>query len=387
MELLIIGIDPGTTLGYAVLDLKAKKLKLGSSKKLNLNKLISKMIKTGKPLIIGCDVSPAPSFVEKFAVKTGSKLIGPEKDLTVKEKKELTKKYRFKNDHQRDALSSALYPYKIIKPLLDKIKKRLKQIDKQDIFDKVAQTVIKNNISIKSAVNRIEKPYSKQEKKPEKKKPKLKLTSSKFKRLKSRLNTTEKDMIELKKQNQRLKEQNQKIKRQNKKLLKKDSKSFFKKKIPQKISQKEKTIKSLNKRSIQKDSLIQENQKQISRLNRFISDIDENKILLKKLENLGYDEFKAKEKKLNIAEKDILLVEDADIQSKKTIQELKDKVSILVVKKIGKKHRLPFSVIRSKNIDVSETKLYALADKKQIEKELKKLNILDQVISQYRQER
>ncbi|MBD3354518.1 DUF460 domain-containing protein [Candidatus Woesearchaeota archaeon] len=380
MDFLIVGIDPGTTLGYAVLNLKGDKLNIDSSKKLNLNKLISKIINIGKPLAIGCDVSPAPSFVENFSVKTGSKLIEPDTDLTIKEKKELTKKYRLKNDHQRDALASSLYAYKILKPLLDKIRKRLKQLNKQDLFDKVAQTVIKNNISIKSAVNKIEKPDFTTKKKPPKKKPKPKLTISKFKKLKSRLDTAEKDITELTRQNQRLK-------KQNKKLLKKGSKLISKKKIPQKLSQKEKTIKFLDKKIKQKNSLMQENQKQISCLNNFISRIDKNKVLLKKLDNLGYDEFKAKEKRLNITEKDLLLIEDADIHSEKTIQELKDKISILIVKNIGKRHKLPFSIIKAKDIDIFEIKFYALADKKQIEKELKKLNILDQVITQYRQER
>jgi len=386
MELLIVGIDPGTTLGYAVLDLKAKKLKLASSKKLNLSKLISKIINIGKPLIIGCDVSTAPSFVEKFSVKTGSKLIEPEKDLSVKEKKELTKKYKFKNDHQRDALASALYSYKIIKPLLDKIKKKLKKINKSDIFDKITEIIIKDNISIKSAVNRIENPVS-TKKKQKKKKPKPKLTSSKFKKLRSRLNTAEKDISLLKEQNKKLERQNKNLKKQNKKLLKKESKLIPKKKIPQKISQKEKNTKTLNKKINQKDFLIQEKQEQISNLNNFISEIDKNKVLIKKLKTLGHKEFKAKEKKLNIIDKDILLIEDANIYSKKTIQELKDKISILIVKKIGKKSELPFSIINAKNINIIETIFYALADKKEIEKELKKLNILDQVITNYRQER
>ena len=70
MKLIIIGIDPGTTLGYAILDLEKKLLKLASSKQLNLSLLISKTINQGKPVIACSDVTPAPKFVEKFVLKS-----------------------------------------------------------------------------------------------------------------------------------------------------------------------------------------------------------------------------------------------------------------------------------------------------------------------------
>lgn len=153
-ELLIVGIDPGTTVGYAILDIEGNLLILNSSKHLKLNSLISTAIQSGQPLIIGCDVAPPPSFVHKFAVKTGSKLIYPEQDLKVREKKQLTKKFntQIKNNHQRAALSSALFAYKTIKPLLKKINRVLKKEQKQHLLKKVETLLIKKKIPIKKAI-------------------------------------------------------------------------------------------------------------------------------------------------------------------------------------------------------------------------------------------
>jgi len=53
--LLILGIDPGTTLGYAALDINGNIIEISSSKLLNLNSLISKINNLGTSIIVGCD--------------------------------------------------------------------------------------------------------------------------------------------------------------------------------------------------------------------------------------------------------------------------------------------------------------------------------------------
>ena len=132
-------------------------LKIGSSKQLNLSKLISKTIEIGKPVLVGSDVSPASHIIEKFATKTGSKLIYPEQDLSHKEKNQLTKEFKTRNTHQRDALASAFFAYKNMKSLLDKTDRVLRKLDKESLADKVKETVIRKKISIKTALKLLEK--------------------------------------------------------------------------------------------------------------------------------------------------------------------------------------------------------------------------------------
>ena len=54
-------------------------------------------------------------------------MIYPKQDMLVKEKDLLTKNHQTKNDHEKDALASAIYGYNEIKPLLKKINKNLKE--------------------------------------------------------------------------------------------------------------------------------------------------------------------------------------------------------------------------------------------------------------------
>ena len=108
-KLLIAGIDPGTTLGYAVIDLEGNLVQINSSKNLDINSLISELIDFGKIVVIGTDKKKNPSFIERLGVKLGAKVIAPEYDLKVVEKRGLVKEYKTNNQHEIDALASAFF--------------------------------------------------------------------------------------------------------------------------------------------------------------------------------------------------------------------------------------------------------------------------------------
>ena len=90
-NLIIVGIDPGTTIGYAILDMSETRsvsehaqehlvldmnknlITTGSSKQLDLNSLLSTITLYGKVIAIGTDKKKTPSLIEKFAAKTGAK--------------------------------------------------------------------------------------------------------------------------------------------------------------------------------------------------------------------------------------------------------------------------------------------------------------------------
>ena len=148
-ELVIVGIDPGTTVGYAILDLKGNVKKIKSKKGLTLSSLIFEIIKEGKIIVVGCDVNPVPSFVKEFCARTGARLIYPDADLLVKEKRKLARDLS-SNRHERDAYVSALLAYKKIRPLLDKVDVFLKRENKQEYFNILKERILKeesNNIN------------------------------------------------------------------------------------------------------------------------------------------------------------------------------------------------------------------------------------------------
>ncbi|MFH1470338.1 MAG: DUF460 domain-containing protein [Candidatus Micrarchaeota archaeon] len=111
MKLLIVGIDPGTTLGYAFLDLKGKLVHLGSARGADKHRLIENMGKFGKPVLFATDVTPAPEFVTKVAANFNARIFEPPRDLTEREKEGLSKGFAVENLHERDAVSCAIKAY------------------------------------------------------------------------------------------------------------------------------------------------------------------------------------------------------------------------------------------------------------------------------------
>jgi len=154
-KLLIVGIDPGTTKSYAVLDINGDILEVKSSKKFNENIITKEVFKFGKPVLIGTDVKKVPSFVEKIASSLGARVFKPEINLQGKHKIKLVKKFlkkkdfEIKNKHENDALISAVLAYKSIKPLLKKIEDRYK--NKEYLVEDIKNLVLKEHINIKTA--------------------------------------------------------------------------------------------------------------------------------------------------------------------------------------------------------------------------------------------
>jgi len=157
-KLTIIGIDPGTTKSYAVLDLHGNILDVKSSKKLDASTITKEAFKHGKPIIVGTDVKKVPSFVEKIASSLGAKIFKPEINLQGNHKNKLVKKFLKKknleinNKHENDALISAILAYKSIKPLLHKIESKYPNLN----IEEIKNLVLKENINIKQAIDSLE---------------------------------------------------------------------------------------------------------------------------------------------------------------------------------------------------------------------------------------
>jgi len=105
---LIVGIDPGTTVGIAALDLNGELMKVHSSRQMNMGDVIEFLYEIGKPIIIATDVSPIPFSVEKIRRAFQAVAYIPRQDISVETKYELAGKYGYGNDHERDALTAAI---------------------------------------------------------------------------------------------------------------------------------------------------------------------------------------------------------------------------------------------------------------------------------------
>lgn len=158
MELLILGLDPGSTVGFAALNLDGELVTLDSVRNCDLAHAISKINPLGKIIVVGTDVTPVPKFVNKFASNFGAKIIEPKDDLLLKYKKKVTKEFlknqdiKVKNKHELDALAAALAAFKHYKPLFNKIDNHLNQINKLYLKKNIKNSVLTNDVPIKKAL-------------------------------------------------------------------------------------------------------------------------------------------------------------------------------------------------------------------------------------------
>lgn len=380
-KLLIVGIDPGTTTGYAVLDIDGNFISANSSKLLDLNRIISEIVNLGKVVIVGTDKFKVPGLVDAFAAKFGAKIASPKYDLTVNEKRMMTNNFSFKDDHQSDALASALFAYKETKPLLDKIDNFSEENKKQNIKNRIKELVIIKKLSIKNAVAIIEK-KDEESKIIEKVIVEKKFWESDFLKLYNKLKGYEAEIKLVRKYNSKLMEKISSLEKQ----IKAKEAAKYSKKIPD----------FREKRIIFLENLLKskENDKEylrslIKKYNNAISNID-SFYVLKKLSTLGANEFNFKNKILNIRKDDILLVDNPNIVSRNVVDLLKDNVFLIVYKNhINKKIEkdLPFIFINANNLKIDEDKYFGFVEKKNLEFEKSKTNWARKIIDDYKKEK
>ncbi len=388
-QLLIIGVDPGTTLGYAAIDFDGNLVKVHSEKNLDLSSLISELIKLGKVLIVASDKEYNPDFVNKLAVKIGARVISPDYDLKVIEKRDFVRDYETKNQHEVDALASALFALKKISPLLNKINIFVEHYNKEHIKQELIEFVVGKELNIRDAAEIIEEPEKQEIKIIKEVVEEKKLTEKDFLILYKKFKEARRDVSLLKEQNVKLKIQLTNLSKDYEYMFKQISKSQMDKKMQSLLEFKEKRIKFFDSELKKKQNEIKCMQGEITTLLYFLSRVNSS-ILLKKLDNLGLREFEKKKNILNIGEGDVLLVKDPDIFSEKAINEIKGKINIIIYKKPVSKNvesRLPFIFINGSTLSIEEDEYFGVTSRKDFEKIKSSKGILHKILQDYREER
>jgi len=148
----IVGLDLGTTVGIAVLDIKGNLVSVFSKKDFGKNEIVKYITKYGKPLIVASDVSPASKKVGKIASSVGGKVFYPEQSMSITEKNEITREFekKFKNDHERYALAAGIKALKKYGELINKTNFTLQQFGISHRFEEVITLLLReesNNIN------------------------------------------------------------------------------------------------------------------------------------------------------------------------------------------------------------------------------------------------
>ncbi|WP_394325587.1 DUF460 domain-containing protein [Methanosarcina barkeri] len=123
----IVGIDPGTTVGIAILSLDGELLYLKSSRGMAPDEVVKLIAEYGKPAVVASDVTPMPGSVEKIRRSFNAVPASPGIEVSAEEKIALGRTFGYSNDHERDALTAALLTYRSYKNIFSRIEKKAPQ--------------------------------------------------------------------------------------------------------------------------------------------------------------------------------------------------------------------------------------------------------------------
>ena len=160
---IIVGFDPGLTVGIAILNLKGQLISIASFKEIRRSDIISHIIGYGSTILVATDVYPPPKTVRKLASTLNSKIWSPYKNMTVESKIEIVDSFLNddksllipQNAHERDALAAAVKTYRDHLNKFRQIEKRAEKLDlPEHIVENVKILVIKGK-SISNALKEL----------------------------------------------------------------------------------------------------------------------------------------------------------------------------------------------------------------------------------------
>ena len=109
---IIAGIDPGATVGIAILDLSGRKITSKSTDG-GMPDAVRIVESFGTPSLIACDKVPAPETVQRIASYFSCKLYVPPHNIREEEKRQIAHGANLANNHERDAYAAAVYGFRL----------------------------------------------------------------------------------------------------------------------------------------------------------------------------------------------------------------------------------------------------------------------------------
>lgn len=300
---LIVGIDPGTTVGIAILDLKKDILNISSSKNFSVDNIVEYISQTGTPIIIATDVHNIHQTVEKVSSSFQCKTFAPPTSLSIKEKNEITREYSVNNAHERDALASALKAYDHYKTKFENIDSRLKDLGAKNLSSAV-KTLVLRGYTVKNALDILTKKKEPEEKKLVKKDIPKKV-ETKEKKVLERIKKYNKELLERIKL---LKEENETLKRKNEKIFNGIYRETRRSEI---VQQKERTIHALKEEIKSKEEKILELQQIVKDLKGIRTlELSEEAHTVKILDYFTKEEIRNLDAKVKIKRGDVIYIRD-----------------------------------------------------------------------------
>jgi predicted RNase H-like nuclease (RuvC/YqgF family) len=142
---LIVGVDPGKTIGVACLNLKGNLMASGHYPNESLESVINEIKKVGTPVIVAGDKSNPSELVRKVNSSFNAHLFSPKREFTMELKRRIGRSATLTNQHECDAYAAALSAY-------NHYSNKFKQIDHMGVAEESEREKIKRQVVTKHSV-------------------------------------------------------------------------------------------------------------------------------------------------------------------------------------------------------------------------------------------
>ncbi len=154
-KFLIVGFDPGTTVGVSIIDFYGNVVDVFSFRNVSISDVIVKILDYGFPVIVSTDKKSIPKNVKFLSSKLNLKIVNPKFDLKHDFKKKIVNNFLnnkknnnvvFSNSHEFDSFSAAVFAFNKFKNLFLKLEKNVVDIKDEDVFSFVLEVFSGKNI-------------------------------------------------------------------------------------------------------------------------------------------------------------------------------------------------------------------------------------------------
>lgn len=379
---IIVGIDPGITVGIAAIDLNGNIVALHSERNMPVGEVFRFISDVGHPVIVATDVSPAPGFVEKIARSFKAQLFAPRESLRVQDKNELLRELGITvdDDHQRDALAAAYKAYLRLKPKLEHVDARLREAGLIKKSDEVKALVIQG-YNLGEAMQKVtlrERPKEEEERPEEKPGVDVEPYLRRIRELERRIEFLERENEELK---GIIREQRKTIGRLERKLVDYDEEIRRKVLRERELEAKVKRIELLEKQLREAKAVIERLSRDLVQVKRMnVVEVRGSAVPLKVMEVLSWRELERLEREIGVKRGDVLFVVNPAGAGKAIAEELVEKgIRALItenplpepVREVLREAHVPF--FTSGELDVKRVDEFAVVERETLEKAIEEL--------------
>jgi len=377
-RLLIAGVDPGTTVGYAAIDVSGRLVAAKASKELDLDSVVAELSALGTVIVVATDKAKVPEFVSSVATKLGARICAPAEDLLVVEKRALASSQEYRNHHEMDALAAALAAFKKRERLLSRIDFFIAEQKRPELDAALKELVIKQGISIRAGFELLTAPQKERVRMMREHVAQRQLKEEDYWRLYNDLVIAEQDKTLLQRQNKKLAKYIQRLKRKTSALsiaIRPETRII---RPTAELEQSRRTIAELKHQL--EHVLTRQQRLQHALLNQ------DRYVIAKRMRNLGFDEFKRVARVTGFRENDILFVDEPNSFSERALDELAGMVDLIIAVRAPKPkvaEKLPFVILDASSVSHTQDDYFAFLDKASLEKARSDKALLRKLIEDY----